>query len=332
MAAVLLTLWAYSSVWSAEWVYEDRAMVTTAHQPHTSWQRVLTYWTWQVAPTPQSAHVVNLALHGVVASLLGVLAWRLGLTPFGAWIVVLTWLLSPVVVETVVYAKARSEQLVILGALIAMLAASGRWWRPVGLLGICAGLLVAIGGEPSGVVVLLLVPLTVWHGRDRWHGAPSWWIPAIVAGVLVGAGIGWYGGLRAVINADAEAGIVSVLALTWQDWLLVQGGAVWYWLLATAWPALLTPDADMDGVPMWVRWWGLFTLVVISGVAWRTYRTHPVLALACLVFVVALVPRLLVQTPRSYLNAAQFAIPFLGVALAVGYGTQQWKAQWTQGA
>lgn len=325
------TLWAYQSVHSAWWVYEDRATRTFAAQA-TTWERAVTKWTWRVAPTPARGHAVNLALHFALGGVLGVVAWRLGLTPFGAWIVALIWLLHPMATETVAYTKARSEQIVMLGTLLAMLAATGRWWRPLGLAGIVGGIALAIGGEPSGVVAFLLVPLTIWHSRTRaGRAAPwwaPWWAPGIVAGCCLGGGILWYGGLRSVINADTEAGIVSVTAVTWYQWLLTQSGAVWYWVIATGYPVLLTPDADIDRLSGLPQALGMATMVAMGGLAWWVRRTHPLATMAMLLWLCALTPRLIVQTPRSYLNAAQFALPFMGLALLAGYGVEQWRARW----
>ena len=159
------------------------------------------------------------------------------------------------------------------------------------MIGIVGGSLMAIGGEPSGVVVLLLVPLTIWHCRDRdWRKAPRWalwWCPAVIAGALICGGVAWYGGLRSVMNADTDLEMASVYALTWQDWLLAQGGAVWYWLLATLWPALLTPDLDVDRLSPVVRavhpGRDRLTRVAVprhpsspdAGVRWIRFRTAP---------------------------------------------------------
>lgn len=327
VAAVLLTLWTYQSVHSAEWVYEDRATLTAAKAG--GWSRALTNWTWQFTHTPARAHALSLGLHLVIGALLGLMARRLGLTAFGAWIVALIWLVWPIPSETVAYAKARSEQIVLIGVLIAALGATARWWRPAGAAWLLFGSLIAIGGEPSGVTVLLLAPLVAWH---TWHRASTpvpWWTVAAVSGGLIVAGVLWYGGVRAVINADGEAGIASAADVTWVEWGLAQSGAVWYWLLATVWPALVTPDVDVDRLSMGVRLFGMFAMAVAGGVAWRCRQTRPMVTLALLWSLCALLPRVLVQTPRSYLSAQQVAMAFIGLGLLAGYWTEQWKARWT---
>lgn len=326
-----LTAGAYRTAWSAAWVYEDRATLTSATTT-TGWQRVITYATWRLTPTPRAAHLLNLMCHLVIGLLLAILARRLGLTALGMWVVVLLWLLHPLMVETVAYAKARSEQLVLIGVLLALIAASGRWWRPLGLIGISGGSLFALGSEPSGVVVFLLVPLMVWH-RQHAQKAPSWaswWMPAGVAAALIVAGVVWYGGLWAVVNVDTEAGITSVSAVTWWQWGLAQSGAVWHWCRTVFWPAGVTPDLDVDHLSPLTQWLGITMMMAWAGLAVRYSRTRPLVTLALLWMLCMIGPRLIVQTPRSYLNAAQFAGAFMGLALLAGYGTEQWRQQWTR--
>ena len=42
-----------------------------------------------------------------------------------------------------------------------------------------------------------------------------------------------------------------------------------------------------------------------------------------------MLPRLLIQTPRSYLSAAQFSVAFVGLSLLAGIGVQTTKAHWS---
>lgn len=327
-----LTAWAYQSIWSAGWVYEDRAAQTSALQSSGSpfTQRSLTALTWQWTPTPRAAHAVNLALHVAIGGLIGLFAWRLGLTPLATGAAMTVWLLHPMTVELGAYAKARADQIALVGILVASIAAAGQWWRGWGLTGIVLGSLMAVGGKQAGVVVLLMVPLTIWHGRTR-QSRPApipWWVPAVMALGLVLAGVQWYGGPRALVNADGEAGIAMAVDVTWSQWMLAQGGAVWYWTRAIVWPPLLTPDADVDSITRLARWSGLGLLGGLSGVAWFTRHRHPALSLVCAWVVCGVLPRLLIQTPRSYLSAAQFAVAFVGIALAAGLGAQRMKDQW----
>lgn len=331
-----LTLWAYQSTCSAGWVYEDRAAMTTAAQAATGgWTqaRSLSVWTWRWTATPRSAHLMSLALHLVIGGCVGVLAWRVGLTPLGAWGAMAIWLLHPITVELAAYAKARADEIAVLGVLIAAIAATGRWWRGWALVGVVVGAAIAVGGKQAGVVVLLLVPLVIWAQRRRtqWEvpiWAP-WWLPAVLAVQMVVAGVQWYGGLRALVNADGELGVGLATDVTWIQWLSAQAGAAWYWLLASLWPALLTPDADIDGLAPMTRAMGLYALGMLGLGAWVWRNRAPHVSLACAWVVCGVLPRLLVQTPRSYLSASQFAVAFVGLTLLAGLGIERIREQWT---
>ena len=323
---VLLVLWAYQSVWIAGWVHEDTPTVASSLAPDSGLyrQRPLTALTWVWTQTPRTAHAVNLGLHLVIGALVGVTAWRLGLAVPGAWCAALIWLLHPMAVETAAYAAGRAEQIVVLGVLIALCGAAGAWWRGWACAAVVGGSLVALGGKEAGVVVLLLVPLVAWARRRD----SAWWRPAVVSGAVIAAGVWWHGGLRAVVNADTVEGLAEVTAVTWGPWLLAQSGAAGYWLLASVWPDLLTPDLDVDRLSQGARVAGLAAILALGGVGVALRVRAPVVTLALGIVVLAVIPRLVIQTPRSYLNAHQFAVPFLGLALLTGHGLACGRMRW----
>ena len=173
------------------------------------------------------------------------------------------------------------------------------------------------------------VPLMAWHVRaqtaPRWA---RWWLPAIVASVVLTSGVFWYGGPRALVNADSEAGISLASDVTGFQWLSAQCGAVWYWMMASLWPRLLTPDVDVDRLSGMARGMGGFALLVAAGAWWRYRVRWPVVSVACGWCVLSLFPRLLIQTPRSYLNAAQVAGAFVGGCLLAGVVADLAKTRW----
>src|SRR3990167_1608059 len=68
--------------------------------------------------------------------------------------------------------------------LIACIASAGSWWRWYAMVGILMGMLIAVGGKQSGIVVCLLVPFTIWycHAEHR-----PWWVyPSATALILCG--------------------------------------------------------------------------------------------------------------------------------------------------
>jgi hypothetical protein len=213
-------------------------------------------------------------------------------------------LLHPLATETVLSLSGRGELLVTVGALLACLACAAPRFNHWSVLALALGVVLALGGKQSGVVVLLLVPFTLWHagGTPRWASC----LVTLACAGLVLVGVDWYGGLRAIANAESGS-----FEITWDRWLLAQGGAVAYWLQAMAWPPLLTPDADIDRVSLAVRGVGVLLVVVSGWLAWRRRLYGAGL------FAVALLPRLFVQTPGSYLNAHQFYLPWMGVVLVL---------------
>ena len=328
-----LTLWAYQSTRTAEWVYEDRATLTSATQAPGGWltQRSLSNWTWRLTPTPSSAHLVSLALHLLIGGLVGLAAWRFGVTSLGAWVAAAVWLLLPLTGELAAYAKARADELVLVGVLLAAIAATGRWWRGWALVGIVAGGIVAVGAKQAGVVVLLLVPLVIWARHRTNREAPwwaPWWGPAVVAGVVAVTGMQWYGGLRSLVNADSEVGIAMAVDVTWWQWALAQTAAVWYWLMAAVWPAFVTPDVDVDRLSRVASGMGAFALLTCAWACWTLRTRHPAVSLSCGWIVCGVLPRLLIQTPRSYLSAAQFGVACVGLTLLAGIGVQRLRDHW----
>src|SRR3990167_7320399 len=181
--AILLCLLAYlPSMWEAQPVYEDAEALLSAQTSAPFSQRFLTNATLRLTPTPLSARVVNLVLHLTVVLLAGVLMVRLGYAPIAPAAVLL--MLHPVATETLMYLSGRGELIVAIGVLIACIASAGSWWRWYAMVGILMGMLIAVGGKQSGIVVCLLVPFTIWycHAEHR-----PWWVyPSATALILCG--------------------------------------------------------------------------------------------------------------------------------------------------
>lgn len=317
LMGLILALWAWSyrTVWTAGFVYED----LTAHGAYTT--RPLTAWTWTLTPTPMTAHALNLALALVVAGLVWVVARALGFSRWGALVASELWLLHPLSVEAVAYASSRAELLATIGILIAVLGAT----RPAtvtGAIGLMAGVVLALASKESGVVVLLLMPLTIAWTRRQWDLETA--LPVAVCAVVMVIGLDVHGGFRAVMNYGGTDS-VSTLAVTWWDWLLIQAAATQHWLTAAVWLSGLTPDPDLDRVPLLWRMASVGLLGTLGvTAAWLRHR-RPLVAFGLAWCLVALVPRFIVQTPQGYLNAHQFTVPFLGVLFAAVGVTERMK-------
>lgn len=304
-----------------EFVYEDVAWIGAIGQGWT-WRprglsRALWTWQWQLHPSPVTVHAVSVGLHVVVAGLASVFARRLGLTAFW-WLARAIVLLHPLGVETVAYGAQQGELIAAIGVLGACILATGRWWRPSVWSGIALCLAFGLLGKESAVVGLWLVPLTIVVTGARTRAErplyASLWLPFVLALELT-AGAGMSGnGWSWLVNVGESAG-VTVTAL---DWLLAQSAASVRTLGLLILPFGLTVDYDYDVLPMAVRWCALGVLVILPAVVWRIRRRWPIEAFCLAALLVVILPRLIVQTPRSNLNDhhAYLFLPFFGVMVA----------------
>lgn len=290
---ILLTGWAYAPAWSAGFVFEDLKWLDLA-AANATW-RPLTTLTWIVAPTPVVAHGLNLALHLVTVGLVGLLARDLGSRLTG-WTAASLFAVHPLNVEAVAYAAGRADVLAAMGVVGACLLARRGVWLGAGLclwLGWCA--------KETAIVGLPLV-LLVATDRPRWiWGACG---VGLVAGVLA------LGGWSQLVNLGEMPGV----SVTAGSWFLAQATAAWRLVSQTLMPLGLTVDPDIDAVPHLLRWVSVAGLGALALLAWRQRRT--VIGLGLAWTLIAILPRLIVQTPQSYLNAHQFYVPVIGLLLA----------------
>ena len=146
---------------------------------------------------------------------------------------------------------------------------------------------------------------------------PVWQGPVIIATGILCIGVIDYGGLRTVANIGTTS-FVSASAVSWVDWAGIQAAAARHWLVAIVWLQGLTPDPDIDIVSAPGRWISAGILASMGGIAWLIHHRLPVAALGLSWFLLALLPRFVVQTPQSYLSAHHMLVPFIGLALTAG--------------
>ena len=300
---------AYQTVWGAGWVYEDVRVVADGGMS----TRPVQSWTWPLTSSPQAAHGLNLALHVIVSALAGCLAFRLGLSRQASWFVGALILLQPVAVESVAYAASRGELMAALGILSACLLAlwTSPWRWPL----VALSVFFAAGSKETGVVAVLLVPLTCWAAQMRVkqeivvYGILGCFLTSITA---IHALDPHQAGLTRFLNA----GETAQMAIGTHDWLLLQASAV-YRLLGVSLSGLgMTVDYDYDALSQTARWiaagacLGLLTLTI------ALIRTQRLIAFGLGWTALALLPRVFVQTPRSYLNEHQFYVPLIGLIVA----------------
>lgn len=86
-----------------------------------------------------------------------------------------------------------------------------------------------------------------------------------------------------------------------------------------------TVDFDYDAVAPVGRVAAFVLLGLVPLVLWIHRERVPRLVLfACAACIVALIPRMVIQTPRSYLTEHQFYVPLIFVAIAAGALWQAW--------
>jgi len=320
VAALLLVgvVIAYSAVPGYGYVYEDyRALQAGPVGALALAPRGLSTWLWRIAD-PRAAHLLSLALHLLAGCLTGLLGRRLGLSGQAAILAGGLLLLHPLAVESVAYVSSRAELLAAIGILLACLCATGPWWVwPL----IVPAMALALAGKESGIVGLGLVPL-VW--AYRW---PRWWTWALVAvGALAWLPLGLWrlgGDLTWLIHYDD-----ATASLGWQWWVLAQSTAVFRLavLSVVSWlPVGHTIDFDYDAISRLSRVAALVLVGLIPLVLWLHRARVPRLVLyACAACIVALIPRMVIQTPRAYLSEHQFYVPLIFVAIAAGACWQAW--------
>lgn len=319
-ALALVALAAFSPLRSAGMVYEDRTWIAATAQPATTWlpMRPLMHVSWwfqsRYTPSPQAFHALNLALHVTLALLVALLAWRLSAGALSVWLAGALTLLHPMTVESVAYLSARTELFAAIGVVGACaLSVHARGWR---WLLVYAALAFGMAGKETAAIGFLLIPLTRWAvGRD--------WYPSLVLGSFALAwGISLKGGWSEVI-ALGEVG--SWMHTDWLSWLLIQSTATVRLISLSLIPFFggFTVDYDYDLIPHTLRLAALLTLTAIPVLAWKVRHTRPLLAFGLAWMLIAVAPRLIVQTPRSYLNEHQFLVAFLGLAIAGASLTQK---------
>jgi hypothetical protein len=225
------------------------------------------------------------------------------------------FLLHPIQVQAVAYGAGSADVFCCFGLLLVLVAllqggpAVGRVL--MGLLG--AG--IALTSKESGVFVFALVPMVAY--AKGWR--PS--MRLAMAGAIVGVLAGTWLFIWTVAHVE-QAGQFYAVSHAMQ-WAGLQATAIQGHLVHLLWPFRFTPDADIETAPNVVQFLSLVGFVCWGALAWG-YRTRTVgvgLAWAW----VWLLPRLVIQTPWSFVNEHQFYAAMVGIAL-VGASAMKGRA------
>lgn len=319
----LVMAYAYWPLTHAGFVYEDRRWIAGANQvPPLAIMRPLMHWSWwaQAGSRPQAFHAVNLGLHLTVAVLVGMLSCRLGLSQIAAWFAGSLWALHPLTSEGFGYLAARPELFAAVGVLGACLFVAGRWrwWTGLAVYGALA---VGIAGKETAAMGLLLISLVLWAQNYRRLSA----VAACIGVVALALGVHLMGGWLIVINIGGAGGI----DVDWWPWLTLQSTAAVRLIGQAFLPLTLTVDYDYDLTAQWVRLASLTALCALVGLAWQQRQRRPLVTFGLTWTLLTLLPRLIVQTPRGYLNEHQWYTPLIGLLIASVSLWDEWRARVT---
>lgn len=289
----------------SEGMHEDFLYVSAAQSvtpPSVLAVRGLSRWSlwWEAhhGLTPAQMRLWNLRIAVGVACLVGVLAWRLELSAVVAGGVML---LHPLGIETLATMSGRGELIAAVGVVGACVAATFIW--PVALLGSAAGLLIGLSGKESAIVGVPLVALC-WAMA---HPSKLAWIVWMITVI----------GLIVVAWTHRAADVSFHYQVSPLAWLLVQATAAWRLCVLLIVPLGQTPDFDYDHVPHLWQVGALIGVSLIATIAGLVRHTWPMIAFAVTWILLVILPRLIVQTPKSYFNEHQAFLMIVGMALGV---------------
>jgi tetratricopeptide (TPR) repeat protein len=241
------------------------------------------YHLWQAKAA--GYHLVNIALHALVAVLLWRVLTRLEVP--GAWVAAAVFALHPLQVESVAWITERKNVLSAVFYLAAALAyltfagldrarpaAAGRWRLYMLAFGLFVCALLSKTVTCTLPAALLLV---IWWKRGRL----GWRDGALLAPfVVVGAGLGM---LTASIEQTSVGAVGADWNLSWADRCLIAARALWFYAGKLAWPASLTfnyPRWTIDARALW-QWMFVLGGAVVVVVLWAARRrlgTGPLVA------------------------------------------------------
>jgi len=324
MAAALLgTLWAYSPVREAGYVYEDDVYVSpaTLDLPASYYVRPrgLTALSFRLNPWlagsaepsgPREYHAVNVLLH----LLMGLGVYGLARTVAGddrlAAAGGALFLLHPLASESVAYIAGRAEIIAGLGTVGAVwLAASGPM-TVARTLGVLLAVVVAVGGKETGLMALPLVGFVLlWQGRCHW----TWKTWAAVGGLSV-LFVGLLAGIaldRMIGNdylASSERKLIGTAAM--QAW------AFWHYLVLMVWPVGLSVDHDFETISRLGAVISLGLLVSVMVACLACWRRYPPLPFVAGWIAIVLCPRFVVPI-SELLNEHQLYVSLVGFCLVL---------------
>lgn len=263
---LLLTIAVYAQSLSWGYVYED----TNRPQAWTGWHMPSAFAQWAdallwhavgelTAYHARWQRIVSLCLHLLNGGLIARLASRLRCDAVGVAVAVGLFLLHPLQIESVAAIAYRSELLIGLCVLTALLCVERGWLLAAGCVTLSALLM-----KPAAVVVLALVPVWAWWRRASTGTAALYWAMVCWPVLLVGVDL-LRGGVRPYRLFWAP---VESMAHTLAAWTLL----LTQWVIPT--PQTIDPDWAVRVTPLVLA----FTFTVWTSaiaLAWQARRSMP---------------------------------------------------------
>lgn len=216
-------------------------------------------------------------------------------------------LLHPGHMEAVAYAAARPDLIATVGLLVAVLGTTVAHGWPL----VLGGFWLGWQGKEIAAVGLVLVPL-LWWART---GRRAWLVWVGLLALVVGCW--WQREIGAMPYARVHAP---------DDWALTQAVAATRLIWLVVWPFGYTVDPNVE-----VTWRsGLLALGTLGGLARLAQKRRGLTALGLAWIGLVILPRLIVQTPGSVMNAHQWYPAWPGVALIVaawGQPLASWRCE-----
>jgi protein O-mannosyl-transferase len=320
MVLFLLVVLAYTPVWSAQFVWDDDAILTgnscivgplgfreiwTTSAADICPLTLTTFWVehllWGLQPLPY--HLVNVLMHGLSALLLWQLLKSLGV--LGAWLGAALWALHPVQVESVAWITEMKNTQSGLFFLLSILFFV-TWMRTREANSRTAGRLkyaltlffaaLAMVSKSSTVILPVVLCLCAWwiEGRWNWRNAARV-VPFFVLSTAASALSIWTQGLQLATVHDSQ------WVQTFPQRLAAAGIAVWFYLGKVIWPHPLIsiyPRWQIDAA----QWLSYLPLLAVAAVLSILILRREPFSRSCLFsftyFIIALLPVLgLIDNP-----------------------------------
>jgi tetratricopeptide (TPR) repeat protein len=266
----------WASIWSGEARLQYYPMLFSAFRvQHALW-----------GLHPAGYHAVNILLHVVTATLLGMLLTRLGLR--AAWWIAFAFALHPMHVESVAWVTELKNVLsavFVMASLLAFTRAiqARRFDRTRYVLAL-ALFVAAVLSKTAVATAVLVLPLLCFRTRGRFRAGD---LKLAVPFAAVGVALGWVAvrleqGLAAVVGSD--------FGFSWIERLLIGSRALFFYpyKLLVPHPLIFNyPRWDLSSWDAWVWPPLVVATAVLAVIAWRRGRHGPVLALAAYVAMIA---------------------------------------------